>query len=47
MSCYLEAPDAVDPLLQFTIKRIVELESLLLADVPETVWPIGVGLVLP
>lgn len=47
MSSYLEAPEAVDPLLQFITKRIVELDSLLLADVPGTVWPIGVGLVLP
>jgi len=47
MSSYLEAPRAADPLLLFTTKRILELKSLLLADVPETVWPIEVGLVLP
>lgn len=27
MSCYLEAPEAVDPLLQFTTKRIVEQKA--------------------
>lgn len=45
MSSYLEAPKAADPLLQFTTKRIVELESLLLAEVPETVWPAEVDMV--
>lgn len=34
-----------DPRLQYATKRIVELESLLLVDVPETVWPSEVGLV--
>lgn len=31
--------------LQYAVSRIVELESLLLVDVPETVWPAEVGLV--
>ena len=34
-----------DPLLQYAISRIIELERLLLVDVPETVWPAEVGLV--
>jgi hypothetical protein len=29
----------------YATKRIVELESLLLVDVTETVWPVEVGLV--
>lgn len=32
-------------LLQYATKRIVELESLLLVDVTETVWPTEVGMV--
>lgn len=32
-------------LLQYATSRIIELESLLLVDVPETVWPAEVGLV--
>lgn len=31
--------------LQYATKRIVELESLLLVDVTETVWPAEVGMV--
>ncbi|BCU56018.1 hypothetical protein ENKO_26120 [Enterobacter kobei] len=34
-----------DPLLQYATSRIIELESLLLVNVPETVWPTEVGLV--
>ena len=34
-----------DPLLQYATSRIIELERLLLVDVPETVWPAEVGLV--
>lgn len=34
-----------DPQLQYATKRIIELESLLLAEVPETVWPAEVGMV--
>ncbi|HCR1927245.1 TPA: class I SAM-dependent methyltransferase [Enterobacter roggenkampii] len=34
-----------DPLLQYATSRIIELERLLLMDVPETVWPAEVGLV--
>lgn len=34
-----------DPLLQYATSRIIELESLLLVDVPQTVWPAEVGLV--
>jgi len=33
------------PQLQYATKRIVELESLLLVDVAETVWPAEVGMV--
>ena len=36
---------ASDNLMQYATKRIVELESLLLVDVPETVWPAEVGMV--
>lgn len=28
--------------LHYAIKRIIELESMLLPDVPETVWPVEV-----
>ncbi|MDU1654714.1 MAG: hypothetical protein E6850_19715 [Leclercia adecarboxylata] len=31
--------------LQYATKRIVELESQLLVDVTETVWPTEVGMV--
>lgn len=34
-----------DVLLEYTYRRIVELESLLLVDVQETVWPAEVKLV--
>lgn len=34
-----------DPLLQYASSRIIELESLLLVDVPETVWPAEVSMV--
>ena len=34
-----------DTLLEYANRRIVELESQLLVDVPETVWPAEVGLV--
>jgi len=36
----------VDTHLQYAIKRIVELETMLLPDVPETVWPAEVGMVM-
>ena len=35
----------MEQLLQYATKRIVELESMLLVDVSETVWPAEVGLV--
>ncbi len=35
----------MDPLLQYACGRVAELESLLLVDVPETVWPAEIGLV--
>lgn len=35
----------MDPLLQYACSRVAELESLLLVDVTETVWPAEVGLV--
>ncbi|HFV0559255.1 TPA: hypothetical protein ACH7TX_000879 [Escherichia coli] len=35
----------MDPLLQYACRRVAELESLLLVDVPDTVWPSEVGLV--
>lgn len=35
----------MDPLLQYACLRVAELESLLLVEVPETVWPAEVGLV--
>lgn len=34
-----------DTLLEYAYRRIVELESLLLLDVPETVWPAEVTMV--
>lgn len=36
----------MDPMLNYAISRIIELESLLLVDVPETVWPAEVGMIL-
>ncbi|MHA0960834.1 hypothetical protein [Enterobacter cancerogenus] len=35
----------MDPLLQYACRRVAELESLLLVDVSETVWPAEVGMV--
>ncbi|HHX7640937.1 hypothetical protein [Klebsiella pneumoniae] len=35
-----------DTLLEHAYRRIVELENLLLVDVPETVWPAEVTMVL-
>ncbi|GAA6556447.1 MULTISPECIES: hypothetical protein [Klebsiella pneumoniae complex] len=35
----------MDPSLEYACKRIQELESLLLVDVPETVWPAEVAMV--
>lgn len=35
----------MDPLLQYACKRLSELESLLLVDVTETVWPAEVAMV--
>lgn len=35
----------MDPSLEYASKRIQELESLLLVDVPETVWPAEVSMV--
>lgn len=34
-----------DTLLEYAYRRIVELEKLLLVDVPETVWPAEVAMV--
>ena len=34
-----------DALIEYACIRICELESLLLVDVPETVWPAAVALV--
>lgn len=34
-----------DPLLQYATSHIIELEKLLLVDVPQTVCPAEVGLV--
>ena len=34
-----------DQLLQYATNRIIELENLLLVDVPETVWPAEVKMV--
>ena len=36
----------MEPSLEYACKRIQELESLLLVDVPETVWPAEVAMVL-
>ena len=36
----------MDPSLEYACKRILELEQLLLVDVPETVWPAEVAMVL-
>ncbi len=35
----------MDPLLHYACKRLCELESLLLVDVTETVWPTEVGMI--
>jgi len=35
----------VDPLLKYACRRVAELESLLLVEAPETVWPAEVGMV--
>lgn len=35
----------MDQLLQYATNRIIELENLLLVDVPETVWPAEVKMV--
>ncbi|KDM50316.1 hypothetical protein AE27_01166 [Klebsiella pneumoniae UCI 68] len=35
----------MEPSLQYACKRILELEQLLLVDVPETVWPAEVTMV--
>lgn len=35
----------MDPLLEYACKRVIELEGLLLVEVPETVWPAEVGMV--
>lgn len=35
----------MDPSLEYACKRILELEQLLLVDVPETVWPTEVAMV--
>lgn len=35
----------MDQLLQYASNRIIELENLLLVDVPETVWPAEVKMV--
>ncbi|WP_368540999.1 hypothetical protein [Enterobacter soli] len=35
----------MDPLLKYACHRVVELESLLLVDMPDTVWPAEVGMV--
>ncbi|MFO3904139.1 hypothetical protein AAHD62_06360 [Enterobacter hormaechei] len=35
----------MEQLLQYATKRIVELESLLLVDISETVWPAEVAMV--
>lgn len=35
----------MDPLLQYAINRIMELEILLMPDIPETVWPAEVELI--
>ncbi|WP_373386016.1 hypothetical protein [Raoultella ornithinolytica] len=35
----------MDPSLEYACKRIMELEQLLLVDVPDTVWPAEVVMV--
>lgn len=35
----------MDPLLEYACKRVIELEGLLMVEVPETVWPAEVGMV--
>lgn len=35
----------MDAQLNYATRRIIELENLLLVDVPETVWPAEVGVV--
>lgn len=35
----------MDAQLNYATRRIIELENLLLMDVPETVWPAEVGVV--
>lgn len=35
----------MEPSMEYACKRITELESLLLPDIPETVWPAEVGMV--
>ncbi|EPG8761768.1 TPA: hypothetical protein ACUB6Y_004612 [Raoultella ornithinolytica] len=35
----------MEPSLQYACKRILELEQLLLVEVPETVWPTEVAMV--
>lgn len=35
----------MDQLLQYATNRIIELENILLVDVPETVWPAEVKMV--
>lgn len=35
----------IEQQLHYATKRIIELEGLLLVDVPETVWPAEVGMV--
>lgn len=35
----------MDSLLQYASRRVAELESLLLVDVTETVWPAEIGMV--
>ncbi len=35
----------MDPSLEYACKRIMELEQLLLVDLPDTVWPAEVALV--
>ncbi|HCC5900079.1 hypothetical protein [Klebsiella pneumoniae] len=37
--------DIKDTLLESAYRRLLELESMLLADVPETVWPAEVNMV--
>lgn len=35
----------MDPLLEYACRRVTELETLLLVDVQDTVWPAEVGMV--